>query len=134
MSEGGLMPYQPEPTEHTAEPAIVSIGTEDEQLEALTSNTAREVLSNLYERPAPASGVARQVGTSLQNAMYPLGRLQEAGLITTVGTWYSSRGAEMSVFAPSRDPLVFVAGSSSDTNRITRTLSGPEEDGCDRTE
>ena len=34
-----------------------------------------------------------------------------ADLVTVAGTWYSSRGVEMKVYAPTSDPLLLVAGA-----------------------
>lgn len=113
-----LLPFRPDPdTSH--EPRLVDIDDEetaDKVFAALSSETAREILSELYENPATASDLAEAVDTSLQNGRYHLEKLQAAGLIEAVDTWYSSRGTEMTVYAPASDPLVVTAGGEEHTS------------------
>ncbi|MFB6118006.1 ArsR/SmtB family transcription factor [Halosegnis sp.] len=78
---------------------------------ALTSQTARTLVAEVYEDPATASELATTADTSLQNAQYHLTRLQDVGLVEVVDTWYSSRGKAMAVYGPTNDPLVIVAGA-----------------------
>ncbi len=78
--------------------------------EVLASETSREVLVTLYDEPGTASDLADRVDTSQQNIHYHLTRLQEAGLINEIDTWYSSRGVEMTVYGPTNEPLVLFAG------------------------
>jgi DNA-binding transcriptional ArsR family regulator len=68
-------------------------------IEALGSRTAQSILARLSQDPATATEIADRVGTSLQNVGYHLPRLEEAGLVTVVGTRYSEKGAEMKVYA-----------------------------------
>ena len=77
-----------------------------EMLEALGSETAREILCALQAEPATASGLAEARETSLQNVQYHLDRLSAAGLIESVDTWYSVRGRRMAVYAPTVERLV----------------------------
>lgn len=74
-------------------------------LEALASETARSVLLALAEEPRTASDLAGAVDTSLQNVHYHLNNLLEAGLVTGIGTWYSAKGKEMTVYAPSSEGI-----------------------------
>lgn len=107
-----LLPFRSDP-ETDQPPRLVNIDDEetaDEVFAALSSETARNILSELYEEPTTASDLAESVDTSLQNARYHLDKLQSAGLVTEVDTWYSSRGTEMTVYAPTNDPLVVTAG------------------------
>jgi DNA-binding transcriptional ArsR family regulator len=80
-------------------------------LSSLASDTARSVLTSLHEEPATASEVADRVDTSLQNARHHLNSLQEADLVEVRETRYSSKGREMSVYAPASDPTVVFVGS-----------------------
>lgn len=82
----------------------------------------------LYKGPAAASEVARRVGTSVQNAQYHLDNLVDAGFVETVGTRYSERGREMTVYAPTDNPLTMVLGDAEclDTIRETVTDSSSE--------
>ncbi len=107
-----LLPFRSDPdTDQT--PRLVNIDDEetaDEVFAALSSEMARNILSELYEEPTTASELAESVDTSLQNARYHLDKLQSAGLVKEVDTWYSSRGTEMTVYGPTNDPLVVTAG------------------------
>jgi DNA-binding transcriptional ArsR family regulator len=80
-------------------------------LSSLASDTARSVLTTLHEEPATASEVADRVDTSLQNARHHLNSLQDADLVEVAETRYSSKGREMSVYAPASDPTVVFVGS-----------------------
>jgi DNA-binding transcriptional ArsR family regulator len=97
-------------------PRLVGIDDEaaDEVFAALSSATARAILGALYEQPGTASDLARAADTSLQNVRYHLDKLEAAGLIEVVDTWYSERGTEMSVYAPADDSLVVFAGEEED--------------------
>lgn len=66
--------------------------------DALGSATARAVLRTLGESPSTASGIAGALDSSLQNVQYHLEKLVDAGLVSEVGTWYSSKGREMQVY------------------------------------
>ena len=68
-------------------------------LESLASETARAILATVSEEPTTASALAEHVDTSLQNIDYHLTNLREAGLVTAAGTWISSKGREMTVYA-----------------------------------
>lgn len=81
---------------------------------ALGSETARSIIAALENGPATASDIADRVGTSLQNVQYHLNNLQEADLVADVGTWYSAKGKEMSVYAVTVDCLEFRLAESPD--------------------
>jgi len=109
-------PHHP-PVEHAPrERTDVVVGPDEpaDAIEVLSSSTAREVLAVLRERPRATSGVAEDVGTSVQNVAYHLSRLREAGLISSVGTWYSEKGREMTVYALAADRLVVRFGDGED--------------------
>lgn len=96
-------------------------------LPTLASTTARQILIQLHEKPRTASDLADSVDTSLQNVLHHLSSLQEAGLITIVGTWYSSRGVEMDVYAPVAQSLILFAGSKNDFDafkQVTQESTG----------
>ncbi|MFC7097428.1 ArsR/SmtB family transcription factor [Halobaculum marinum] len=107
------------------DPRVIGVDGDDADavLAALSSETARAILSTLHESPGPASDVADRVDTSLQNAQYHLKRLREAGVVEVTDTVYSQKGREMDVYAPADGPLVLVAGSESQTSGIRATLS-----------
>jgi len=97
-----------------ATPAVVDVADEDagELVDALSSETARELFSALHDDPAPPSELARDLDTSVQNVHYHLSKLQSAGVVESVGTRLSEKGNEMTVYGPAADPIVFVGGSS----------------------
>ena len=107
-----------------AEPRVIGVDGDDADtvLSALSSDTAREILSALHERPGPASDVADRVDSSLQNTQYHLRRLREADVVEVSDTVYSEKGREMDVYAPADGPLVLVAGDESETAGIRATL------------
>jgi len=84
------------------------IGRDDQTdaLRVLSCDTAQRILAALTEEPRTASGVAAVVDASLQNVTYHLDRLCEAELIAPVKTWYSEKGKEMTVYAPTTERLV----------------------------
>lgn len=108
-----LLPARPEIEPTDREPAMVGLADDEAAsvFETLSSRTARRVIAHLYEGPATATEVAEAVDTSLQNATYHLSQLTDAGLVEEAGTWYSSRGVEMTVYTPTSEPLLLVAGT-----------------------
>jgi len=54
------------------------------------------------------------VDSSLQNVGYHLSRLEDAGLVTVVGTRYSEKGVEMDGYAPTVGAIVIGEPSPSD--------------------
>ena len=119
-----LFPFRGGDTASSGEPRLVDIDDDaaDEVFAALSSDTARAILSRLYESPETASGVAESADTSIQNARYHLEKLESAGLIEPVDTWYSSRGTEMTVYAPTNEPLVVAAGNQESKGVLRRAL------------
>lgn len=107
------------------DPRVIGVdGDEaDDVLAALSSDTARDVLTALHEEPAPPSDVAEEVDTTLQNAQYHLEQLADAGLIEVIGTAYSAKGREMDVYAPADSALVVVAGDEKEAAGLQAALS-----------
>ena len=99
---------------------VVSISEDaaDEVFKTLSSSTARRILSLLYEEPRPAAELAEETDTTVQNVRYHLENLREADLIAVADTWYSEKGTEMKVYAPTESALVVAAGSESTTDRL----------------
>jgi len=109
----------------SAEPRVIGVDSDDadDLLGALSSSTARELLAALHEDPATPSALAETVDTSLQNAQYHLGKLEDADVIDVVDTVYSEKGREMSVYAPTDRPLVVFAGNEEKTTGLKAALS-----------
>ncbi|MGQ4555393.1 helix-turn-helix domain-containing protein [Halobellus sp. GM3] len=107
-------------------PAVVAVADEDagELVDALGSETARQLCGALHEEPAPPSELARELDTSVQNVHYHLSKLQSAGVVESVGTRLSEKGNEMTVYGPAADPIVFVGASEPDRREgLMRSLS-----------
>jgi len=100
--------YTPE-ERSTIEPGNASF---QETFEALASETARAIFEQLTDEPTTASELATQVGTSIQNVEYHLSGLRDADLVVEAGIWYSTRGKEMSVYAPRVSELVVCVSTS----------------------
>ena len=94
------------------EPRLVDLKEEtaNEVFDALSSQTTREIFLALHQTPQTTSDLAEATETSVQNVQYHLKKLTEADLVEVVDTWYSARGTEMKVYAPTDDSLVLFAG------------------------
>ncbi|WP_299334243.1 ArsR/SmtB family transcription factor [Haloplanus sp.] len=120
-----LLPSRPDTSAaEEPDPRVVGLDNEDadDLLSALSSDTAREVLATLHDEPDTPSGVADRVDTTLQNAQYHLGNLDDADLIEEVDTIYSEKGREMSVYAPADRPLVVFAGGEAESSGLEDAL------------
>ena len=119
-----LLPSSPD-LSPDGDPRVVDLDSEaaDELITALSSKTARNILTTLHEEPAPPGELADSVDTSLQNAQYHLEKLEDAGAIEIVGTAYSEKGREMSVYAPADSPLVIFAGETERASGLRAAVS-----------
>jgi DNA-binding transcriptional ArsR family regulator len=109
-------PHQPtvdhDPREQTD--VVIERDESTDVLRALSCETAQRILAALTDEPGTASDVAADVDASLQNVTYHLERLRDAELIAPVKTWYSEKGKEMTVYAPTTERLVVRFGASAD--------------------
>ncbi|QLD85592.1 helix-turn-helix transcriptional regulator [Natronomonas halophila] len=119
-----LLPSSPD-ISPDSEPRVVGLDSEeaDDLMAALSSTTARRLLSELHDDPAPPGELADRVDTSLQNAQYHLEKLEDAGAIEVVGTAYSEKGREMNVYGPADSPLVIFAGEQERASGLRAALS-----------
>ncbi|MFA9425470.1 ArsR/SmtB family transcription factor [Natronorubrum sp. A-ect3] len=119
-----LFPFRSEPDQTEGHPRIVDLEGEDADavFSALSSTTARRIYARLEDEPGTPSDIADAVDSSIQNVRYHLEKLEDAGLIEVVDTWYSSRGNEMSVYAATDGPLI-VTSDESTANRLREALS-----------
>ena len=121
-----LLPSAPDTSAvEDADPRVIGVDSDDaaDLLGALSSETARGLLAALHDDPANAAKLAEEVDTTIQNAQYHLGKLEEAGVIEVIDTVYSEKGREMKVYAPSDRPLVVVAGNDEETGTLRTALS-----------
>ena len=119
-----LLPSSPD-VSPDSDPRLVGLDSEeaDELMAALSSETARRLLAELHEDPAPPGELADRVDTSLQNAQYHLEKLESAGAIEDIGTAYSEKGREMTVYGPADSPLVIYAGEQERASGLRAALS-----------
>lgn len=89
-----------------ARPEFVPLSESGCIIETLSVASRRAILSEICSEPANAAAVAERVGTSVQNALYHLAELEEAGLVTVVGTHYSEKGLQMRVYGPTSTVIV----------------------------
>lgn len=106
------------------DPDVMAIDDDaaDAVFSALSSITARQILTTLHEQPRTASEIADEVDTSLQNATYHLNGLSDSGVIDVAETWYSDQGNEMKVYAPANDALVLFAGDALHRSSLLDTI------------
>ncbi|MDY7083233.1 MAG: helix-turn-helix domain-containing protein [Halobacteria archaeon] len=104
---------------------VIGVDSEDadDLINALSSDTARRILSNLHENEATPSEIADGIDTTLQNARYHLENLENAGLINVVDTRYSPKGREMKVYAPSDDTLIVFPGREEEATGLRDALT-----------
>jgi len=115
---------RPSESAEPEDPDVIAIDDEEagNAISALSSETAREILSRLYDDPGTASEIAGDVDTSLQNANYHLTNLTEAGLIEVRDVRYSDQGKEMRIYAPTNRALVLFAGEDLDRSSLYGTI------------
>jgi len=119
-----LLPLRSEPTTGSQDPRVVDLEGEDAEqvFSALSSSTARRIVAELHEQPQTQSDVAERLDTTVQNVRYHLDKLEDAGLVEVVDTWYSSRGNEMKVYAPV-DGALIVSGDEGTASRLRSAIS-----------
>lgn len=93
---------RPSPTDD-----VIGIGDEeaDEVLDALSTESAREILVALNDGPATVAELADRTGLTAQNASYHLGKLTDSDLVQKDGT-SGTGGNEATVYAPARSVVV----------------------------
>lgn len=107
-----------------SDPKVVGVDSDeaDALMSALSSDTARRLVSELHDAPAPPAELADRLDTTLQNTQYHLERLEQAGVVEVAGTAYSEKGREMNVYAPADDPLVIFAGRDEQASGLQAAL------------
>jgi DNA-binding transcriptional ArsR family regulator len=100
-------------TEQHGDPRVVGVDDEqlDDVLDAISSDTARTLLSEIYSDSGTPSELSDRTNFSLQNISYHLDNLEDSGLIRVAGTRYSEKGREMNIYAPAEEPVVVFVGT-----------------------
>ena len=115
------------PRPENGEGPIHIVDMEDEEavelFETLGTQTTYQIYNELQHEPQTPSELADSQGGSLQNIHYHIEKLETAGLIEPVDTWYSEKGVEMSVYAPTHNPLVISFGTDSSRSRLRTVLT-----------
>lgn len=97
--------------------------TADEVLDALSSNTTREVFIKIYDSPKTVSEVAEDTENTIQNTKYHFEKLVETGIIKEVGEKYSEKGNTMSIYGPTNEGIIFLADNEGNLkDQITRSV------------
>jgi len=119
-----LLPSK-DPAVPDSDPRVIAVDSDDadDVLSALSAGTARKLLAELHDEPAPPGELASRVDTSLQNAQYHLEKLESAGAVEVIDTAYSEKGREMDVYAPADQPLVICAGNEQETSGLRSALT-----------
>ena len=120
-----LLPSKPDTSAvEESSPRVIGVDSDeaDGLLSALSSETARRLLSALHDEPSNPAALADRVDTSLQNVQYHLSRLESAGIVEIIDTVYSEKGREMNVYAPADRPLVVFAGREEETTGLRAAL------------
>lgn len=101
---------------------VARLTTEETELfDALSTQTTRRILAVLYDHPSTQSEISDRTESSMQNVHYHLEKLEDAGLIEGVDTVYSDKGKEMTIYAPTRDPIIIV-GDENETASIQKRV------------
>lgn len=100
-------------TDQQGGPRVVGVDDEqlDEVLDAISSDTARTLLAEIYSDAGTPSELSERIGLSIQNLSYHLDNLEDSGLVRVAGTRYSEKGREMDVYAPAEEPVVVFVGT-----------------------
>lgn len=111
-------------SELSNEPRVCRIHSDSatDTIDAISSDTAREILSLLHQQPLAVSELADHLDTTIPTVAYHVENLVDAGLVEEVDDCYSEKGRSMSVYAPVTDPLVFV-GSADRTEPVRSLLT-----------
>ena len=94
----------------------------EDVIRALSSDTARSILSAIHERDRTASELAEAADTSVQNVRHHLDSLSEAGLTEVIDTRYSVKGREMDVYGPPEERTVVVVGREAESASLLDSL------------
>jgi len=119
-----LLPSRGPETSTSQDGELQVVGVDDDVasvLDALSSETARDILNAVYDDPGTPSELADRLDMSIQKVSYHLEKLEAEELIAIAGTQYSEKGQEMTVYEPPEDPLVVFVGTP-DRKRSLRSL------------
>jgi DNA-binding transcriptional ArsR family regulator len=120
-----LLPSRGPETSTSQDGELQIVGVDEDVsavLDALSSDTAREILNAVYDDPGTASDLAERLDMSIQKVSYHLEKLENEELIAVAGTQYSEKGQEMNVYEPPEDPLVLFVGTQ-ERKRSLRSLA-----------
>lgn len=112
--------------EREGEPRVCWLDDDDadEVISALSSQTARSIVTALQKQAHTASELADRVDTSVQNVRHHVENLQSAGLVEVGGTRYSVKGREMTVYTAADERVLVAVGSESNEESFLDSLRG----------
>ena len=105
-------------------PRIVDLTTDeaDDVFSALKSDTARQILSRLFQEPMTMTALSEELDMSVQNVDYHIQKLVDADLVTVVDTVYSAKHREMNVWGPTNTSITII-GTRSPSDYVKDQLS-----------
>lgn len=115
--------------EHTAETTVVSLHQAGSIFDTLSTTTGRAIMAELCEAPTNPAAIAKQLDTSVQNVIYHLEKLEDAGLVHVVGIKYSKRGHEMDVYAPTQKTILIEVNDGCTADAASGEGTTPPDEG-----
>lgn len=98
------------------EPELVPLANCGRIIETLSSSTRRSIMAEICVEPQNPASVAERIDTSVQNVLYHLDHLEDAGLVTVIDTHYSEKGHQMDVYAPTSTVIVIDVEGEADSH------------------
>ncbi len=88
---------------------ILPLGKESKKItQALSNDSARQVLELLTDKPMSASEIAEELNIPLTTVKYNLDALIESGLTVVKQTKWSTKGRKIKIYAPAHKLIVVV--------------------------
>ncbi len=124
----GRFPLKPSIDHTPASNAVIDISKDGAStvFDALGNETALAIICEL-DQPMTVSDIASNLDVTLQSVAYHIRKLHCAGLVEDVGTWYSKKGREMTVYAPISEQLEIKLKENYQSVKI---LPGSDERTC----
>lgn len=92
---------------------VVPLGKKSKAItQAVSNDTAMEIMELLAEGPMSTSKVAEVLGIPLTTAQYNIEKLMEAGLVKIAKTKYSEKGREVKLYEAMNRAIVILPGKS----------------------
>lgn len=119
-----ILPYSTNKEVKIKNPEVLDIRSERANviLDALSSETTRDVFVSIYEKPRTISDVANKTCNSIQNTKYHIQKLEDSNLVEKKNTRYSKKGNEMNIYNVTNEAVVLVASEKDQKQTIQKAL------------